>query len=462
MPRPTVATQFDGPRRGEAEPTPEFSCLDYHCLMFLPSQQKKGSSRPATVLLALGFCFLSACQHAEVTERYPQGNAKCERVYGYFGPKDSLHLKFEKTYFFNGHPEFEIHFRRGQRHGDYADYWHNGQIKSRGKYVAGQREGHWEFFWNRFQLSSQGEYRDNVKTGPWMEYFENGEIRRKGQYREGRETGVWEAFDPHGDTVWVSSCFADNDTGSYRAYHARGAPQEEYGCRKGQPVGTYTRYGLSGGVVLQGHYDSLGRRDSIWLGFHEEGGKASCQGYQAGLWQDSVLAWDSLGRKREQGFFAGGTGILQRFDTAGRTQETVAYRDGLRDGDWVIYFGGGVVKSRSTYARDTLLHIRTFHKNGKPASEGGYGLGLREGLWSRWDDQGRLAEHSQYRAGVLSGEQKFYGPDGKVTQTIRYEHGYPAEGRFRGVPGVEGAAKAGKNPRPGPNLPKTTFEVERR
>lgn len=430
--------------------------------MVLPSQREKRGPLFAAALLASGFCFLSACQRAKVVERTPQGGVQCERVYGYFGPKDSLHLQFEKTYFFNGHPEFEIHFRRGQRHGAYADYWHNGQIKSRGKYAAGKREGHWEFYWNRFQLSSVGEYRDNAKTGPWIEYFENGEIRRKGVYREGQETGRWEAFDVHGDTLWVSSCFVDNDTGSYRGFHARGAPQEEYACRQGKPMGEYTRYGLSGGVVLRGHYDSLGRRDSTWLGFHEEGSKASRQGYAMGLWQDSVLAWDSLGRLREQGLFDHGNGVLTRLDTAGRVGETLAYRDGLRDGDWTAYFASGKVKSRSTYAKDTLQHVRTFHKNGQPASEGGYALGLREGLWSRWNESGQLTEQSQYHAGVLSGEQKFFGPDGKVTQTIRYEHGYPAEGRFRGVPGVQGAAKAGKNSRPGPSLPHATFEVERR
>ena len=39
---------------------------------------------------------------------------------------------------------------------------------------------------------------------------------------------------------------------------------------------------------------------------------------------------------------------------------------------------------------------------------------------------------SRYAEGLLHGERQMYDSTGKMTTVMRYEHGYPAEGKFPG------------------------------
>jgi uncharacterized protein len=188
---------------------------------------------------------------------------------------------------------------------------------------------------------------------------------------------------------------------------------------------------------LRGHYDSLGRRDSLWEGFYPNGQVATRQWFSADLWQDSSWAWDSSGHVRERGYFALGTGTLNRLDTLGQPVEIRPYQNGKREGQQKGFYANGSLKNLSRYHGDSIIATESYHPNGKAALQGDYLEGKRQGLWSRWNEKGVLIETSHYQAGVLTGEQKFYDAKGQLTQSLRYEHGYPAEGRFRGIPGVK-------------------------
>lgn len=389
---------------------------------------------------------LSACQQAEVVERSEAGQILREHLYRPWGVRDSLHRIGERTYFFNGNRESETTLRRGQKHGEAREYWHNGQLKSEGHYRHDLRHGSWTFYWNRYQASSHGEYREGKKQGPWFEYFESGDLRRRGHYVDDVEMGLWETFSQKGDTLLRNSCFAANDTGSYRSFHPNGQADEVYACLKGKPFGPYTRHTLDGTLALKGQYDSLGRRTGLWVGYHPNGEIASRQGYLGGLWQDSLWEYDSLGHVQRRGHFELGTGKLQKIDTTGRTLEITPYTSGRREGEMQAYFTDGALQARYVYADDTLRSLVRYHSRDSvsPASaspgiaqRGRFVGGQRDSLWVRYHPNGQVAESAIYARGVLHGEQVFFDRSGKVTQRIRYEHGYPAEGRFRGVPGVK-------------------------
>jgi len=352
----------------------------------------------------------SGCRRWEVSETFPQGNPKVEKAYGRFGARDSLHVKAVKTYFFNGRPESETEYRRGEKHGDAKEYWHNGQIKSEGEYRRGLRNGPWKFYWNRYQLSSQGEYVDGVKEGWWTEYYENGDLRKSGLFHRGDETGTWVSYGHQGAREWSSSCFAGNDTGSYRGYHENGQGSEKYACRRGKPVGLYEKWDEDGDLIQRGFYDRAGRRDSLWEEFYPEGGLASRASYRAGHYEDSLWRWTPEGKIRERGFFQEDSGELK------------------------AYHPDGKIHSIRIFRGDSLVAMTTYHPGGETANAGAYVGGLREGSWKRWDTLGLLREESNYHRGVLEGWQVFYDSLGNPTQRLRYEHGYPAEGRFRGIP----------------------------
>lgn len=53
----------------------------------------------------------------------------------------------------------------GVKHGEFVDWWENGNKKSAGMYREGRREGVWTFFRETGQVDSQIEYRDGVALG---------------------------------------------------------------------------------------------------------------------------------------------------------------------------------------------------------------------------------------------------------------------------------------------------------
>ena len=403
---------------------------------------------------------LTSCTRTETVSTYPQGNPERVVTYRLFGPKDSLHIARIKLYFFNGNLESDAHYKRGQLHGEFKNLWHNGQWKSKGEYRLGKRQGHWDFYWNRFQLSSQGEYRDDQKVGLWLEYWENGELRRQGNYQMGQEIGLWNAFNMHGVPTWESSCYAANDTGHYQSLFAPGAEHETWSCRNGVAVGPYLARDPQGDTAAIGWRDSLGRKDSAWSAFQPGGALARREQWQHGQMHDSLGAWDSTGKVRERGYFQQGTGELVRYDTTGLVIERRQFVAGKREGEQHNYYPTGQIKSISNYLNDTLLESHTYYPNGQISSTGKFVHGKKEGDWLRYDQNGGLLEAAPWRDGVLEGEQRFYGPNGNVTSVLRYEHGYPAEGRFHGVPGIESPKLPGLNSKN--QIPKAHFEVESR
>ncbi len=393
--------------------------------------------QPVFLLLgSLVALMVLGCERVEVRETYPAGNPMREDLYRPWGPRDSLHRIGVKTFHFNGHPDFEAEYRNGVRHGSFREYWHNGQIKCEGRFVRGMKQGMWKYYWNRFQLSSQGQYRDDLKDGFWTEYFENGELRKRGAYSAGQPTGKWEGFNFQGDPIWISSCFTRNDTGHYRSMYPGGKIEESYACKKGKPIGPYAKLDRGGDTLISGSYSESGHKTGTWRTVSESGRLLSLEHFQNGLWNDSVLFLDSAGRMREAGLFNQGTGSLKAFDTLGQCTKITPYSHGQKQGEVISFHADGHVAGKWTYQDDTLQTLAQFHPNGSVSLKGNYVHGRREGLWMRYHANGKLAERSHYVAGVLEGEQEFFDSTGVVTQKIRYEHGYPAEGKFKGVPGV--------------------------
>lgn len=374
---------------------------------------------------------LTACRD-RIESVHPGGEPKVIRTYGVLGPRDSAHLTRERTWFFNGKLEKDARYRNGVLHGAYQDFWHNGQRKSAGGYVDGRREGPWEFYFNAYSVASEGAYKDGLKEGPWNDFFENGELRAQGEFRAGREIGTWKRWAPKGDLLEENSCFEANAEGRFRSFHAGDTPKEDYACRKGVPVGPFVKRNVEGDVEERGTFDSAGRREGVWETFHPGGAPASRKAFARGAATDSLLGWDKAGRLRERGWFRDGIGEVEKLDSLGRLMERARYRNGTPDGETWTFHPDGKRKSVTVYRDGQALSYTRWHANGKLASEGGFADGKRTGEWRHFGDRGQPRETAQYLKGLLHGRRLLYDSAGRLMQTLRYEHGYPAEGSMAG------------------------------
>lgn len=384
--------------------------------------------------------FLGGCR--EVVEKtYPDGKPMVKRTYGLMGGRLPGNLRHEQTFYFNGKPERDAHFRKGVLDGPYAEFWHNGQKKVVGQYAGGKKQGPWEHYFNQFAVAAKGAYKDDFRDGPWLEYFENGELKAQGDYRQGQESGLWKRWGKKGDLILENTCFESNAEGRYRTFHANNTPKEDYPCRRGVPFGAYARRNMDGDVEERGAFDSTGKKDGVWETLHPGGSPASRRTYRAGIETDSLYAWDVAGRIRERGYFASGAGEIVAYDSLGRISERKRMVAGRPEGEDSTFHANGKPKTLVVYRDGLPVSMRRWHANGTLSLEGLFEGGKRAGEWKQFGDKGQAQDVSRYVDGLLHGERRMYDSTGRLTTVMRYEHGYPAEGKFPG--GLKGAGPKG-------------------
>jgi antitoxin component YwqK of YwqJK toxin-antitoxin module len=373
---------------------------------------------------------LAGCGKERIVSKYPNGKPKLIRTYNPLSIVTPENVRRQQTFFYNGNPESDSYYRDGILHGPYADFWTNGQKKTVGKYRAGKKEGDWESYYNQFTLSSKGAYKNDVKEGTWYGFWENGALKSQSLFAAGKETGTTKEWSAKGEPTAENSCFEANPRGNYVSYYANKTPKEQYECRSGIPYGNYRKQDPDGAVMERGVFDIQGRKDSVWETFHPNGKPASIKRYLGGLEQDSSYAWDEAGRLTEKARFDSGSGERLAYDTLGHLIERRRFLKGQPDGECWIYWPQGGKRSLVNYRDGKPVDMHKWHPNGKPMADGIFANGHRSGEWKDWYETGVLKEISHFQDGALHGERQFFDPKGKLIRSLRYEHGFPADGKI--------------------------------
>ena len=237
----------------------------------------------STFSLIVSTLLLMGCARKETVETYGDGQRKLVREYSWYGPQDSLHLRKEIAYYFNGRIESETHFLKGRVHGQFKAYWQNGQLKAKGGYADNRPEGKWEYYFNAFTHAADGQYQNGLREGRWTEYWENGELRRRGKYHRGKEVKEWVSWNSAGVEVLRNSCFESNRKGRFKSDYDNGSLKEEYKCRYGKRIGAYVENYPEGTPKTRGFYDTSGVQDSLWQWFHSDNRPAARKFFRHGL-----------------------------------------------------------------------------------------------------------------------------------------------------------------------------------
>jgi antitoxin component YwqK of YwqJK toxin-antitoxin module len=98
------------------------------------------------------------------------------------------------------------------------------------------------------------------------------------------------------------------------------------------------------------------------------------------------------------------------------------YRLGRYEGSIRRYWPNGQLQAETQYT-DSVEHgpYRAWNAQGVLVTEGDHFRGMRDGIWTFRDDQGRLTERISYRHGELNGFWASYSPNGRMRSSISYE-----------------------------------------
>lgn len=112
------------------------------------------------------------------------------------------------------------------------------------------------------------------------------------------------------------------------------------------------------------------------------------------------------------------------YDKRWKLCEAYAEKEGLPDGQALLFYGDGKIKAESYYAKGKLNGpSRFWDHEGKLLAESVFVRGLRQGK-SRWYyPSGQLCSLQRFLDGVWHGQQEYYYDDGSVKTVMHYDHG---------------------------------------
>ena len=106
----------------------------------------------------------------------------------------------------------------------------------------------------------------------------------------------------------------------------------------------------------------------------------------------------------------------------GQLEKELTFDDGVPTGVWRTWYPDGSPRSELEMGEEPRP-MRFWYEDGTLEAEGQGVLGVREGLWTYYHRNGRIASTGPFRAGVEEGHWRYFDEEGNLEEEGRYEKG---------------------------------------
>lgn len=217
-----------------------------------------------------------------------------------------------------------------------------------------------------------------------------------------------------------------NYSGAWNNWDQEGKLKSIYQYVNGRKDGPYSVYNSTGGVLSEGRYKA-GELDGVQKVTMEDGVRSEIP-YENGKRNGLEKTWYPSGALMVESPWVDGEleGIVTFYYDSGAVQSSVPYYKGKREGVMKTFHENGKVQGEESYRNDELNGKSEFwridetpelsfnyrdgrfdglqtwyHPNGKPAREVAMSLGMPNGSWREWDEDGKLTVDDEYDMGEL-------------------------------------------------------------
>lgn len=255
----------------------------------------------------------------------------------------------------------------------------NGAISGEGLIKNGKPDGFWKSFYVTGIKKSEGRYKNFQLDSIWLFFDQTGDTTDKISYLFGKKNGYYLKYkkDPsEGLYIWSKELYAgDKKEGIAYLFFPDGKVQQTFTYNGGKKEGLSKEYDRNGDVITLYEYSN-----------------------------DFLVSRQKINRTDSKG---------------------------LKQGEWVVFFPGGRIKSDVTY-KDNLMHgyykeydskgnlvVTLLYDNGslvKSRVEDDSDIEVV----NRYDDNNKLIYSGPYRNKIPVGVHREFGPDGKVTNAFIY------------------------------------------
>lgn len=138
-------------------------------------------SRTAILLTAL--FYLASCETAleeKIVSKYPSGIASKIELYAV--TDSGKFLAKEIRFFPNGEKDSEGEIKNDKKHGEWKQWYNNGQVWIEEQYSEGIKNGAFTVYYPNGEKNYAGKYDYGVPAGTWTFWNENGEILKETSY----------------------------------------------------------------------------------------------------------------------------------------------------------------------------------------------------------------------------------------------------------------------------------------
>jgi antitoxin component YwqK of YwqJK toxin-antitoxin module len=166
-------------------------------------------------------------------------------------------------------------------HGQFVEYYKNGQKFAEGRYENGARIGEWTYWYEDGKPCKTVQYRDGVPHGAWTVHRPDGTRSATRQYVRGEPHGIWTQFAKDGETVIKEETYENGLAhGEWVERFESGKPRSEGHYERGKRHGKYTEWDEQGKVVREMSFKE-GRLDGRAV-VRGAGGREIIQHYRDG------------------------------------------------------------------------------------------------------------------------------------------------------------------------------------
>lgn len=148
--------------------------------------------------------------------------------------------------------------------------------------------------------------------------------------------------------------------------------------------------------------------------------------YKDGILDGDVVVWYSKGHKQLEGLVDKGqkAGIWKLYSDSGNLKKQTAYSNNVEDGEETFWFDNGKIEKKGTYTEGKLNGKYTwYYDNGQKKQEGFFTDGIEDSTWSEWYDTGKPKMTGHFTNHEKDGDWTFWDEQGNITTKKNYQHG---------------------------------------
>lgn len=150
-----------------------------------------------------------------------------------------------------------------KNHGDYKEYYDNGQLFTEGRFDEGVPVGEWKYFHPDGSAAKTVTYNDGKPDGPVEVLRADGTVGAKREYTDGKRTGDWVMFGEEGDQPLVESHYEDGKpAGVWQIWYPSGKQRRQVPFADGKQHGTIVEWDEEGNKRAEVTFDQ-GVREGV-------------------------------------------------------------------------------------------------------------------------------------------------------------------------------------------------------